>query len=220
MEIRHQAGNWSERADVLNPLFNPPRNFTVDHIYQFPVEPFNLFIMSWEVPESSQRELSGYNIYRNFEILATVEPEVLTFEDGDPPLMEDGFVYYFVTALYEDPDGESVHSDIYSDGLMTSANDTDMNFITELKGNYPNPFNPETTIAFSIADNDTFVKMNIYNLKGQLVKNLLAETFEAGKHEIKWDGKDNNDRNCGSGIYYYRLETKDYEKIAKMILLK
>jgi hypothetical protein len=89
-----------------------------------------------------------------------------------------------------------------------------------LKANYPNPFNPETSIAFSIAQNEN-VSLSVYNVKGQLVKTLIDnELMEKGNHRLLWKGIDNNNRAVGSGVYFYQLQTENESQVRKMLLLK
>jgi predicted outer membrane repeat protein len=94
--------------------------------------------------------------------------------------------------------------------------------VTKLNQNYPNPFNPTTTISFSLKENSK-VTLNIYNIKGQKVKQLISNSagqLSAGQHSAVWNGKDNNGKTVSSGIYFYKLKTRNYEKIKKMVLLK
>jgi len=88
-----------------------------------------------------------------------------------------------------------------------------------LSQNYPNPFNPQTQISYAIPD-DSKVKLVIYNIKGQKVKTLIDEKQEKGFKQIDWDGTDNSNKSVSSGIYFYRLQTDEYSKIRKMILLR
>ncbi len=91
--------------------------------------------------------------------------------------------------------------------------------VTALENNYPNPFNPQTTISFSLHEN-SFVKLEIYNIRGQLVKTLIADNYEVGVHSAIWNGNDNSNNPVSSGIYLYKLETGNYQATKKMILLK
>jgi len=91
--------------------------------------------------------------------------------------------------------------------------------MTELTGNYPNPFNPETTIAFSVAEPNN-VSIDIYNLKGQKVRSLVNDRFDTGHHSIVWNGADDNGRKVSSGIYFYRMKSGTYTSSKKMILMK
>ena len=85
--------------------------------------------------------------------------------------------------------------------------------------NYPNPFNPTTTISFEIP-NDAHVSLEIYNVRGQMVKRLLNTHKAIGKHSVTWDGKDEQGRDCSSGIYYYRLKSHGIIHTQKMLMLK
>lgn len=85
--------------------------------------------------------------------------------------------------------------------------------------NYPNPFNPITTINYSVPK-DTKVELKIYNIKGQLIKTLVNEIKPFGKYSVVWDGTDQSNHSVPSGVYLYRLKTKNDSKIRKMILLR
>jgi hypothetical protein len=85
--------------------------------------------------------------------------------------------------------------------------------------NYPNPFNPETIISYTLP-NDSNVKIEIFNIKGQKVKALLNEFTTKGHNNIIWNGQDDNGRNVGSGLYFYRIETEEHTATKKMVLLK
>jgi len=86
--------------------------------------------------------------------------------------------------------------------------------------NYPNPFNPATTISFSVAQPSSFVSLEIYNLKGQKVKQLISNQLSAGWYNVVWDGKDKTNKPTSSGIYFYKLKTGRIEQTKKMMLLK
>jgi len=90
---------------------------------------------------------------------------------------------------------------------------------TKLKSNYPNPFNPETTIAFSLATAGN-VEIEIYNIKGSKVKTLVNEFRGVGNHHIIWDGTDDRNHFVGSGVYFYRLKIGEYISTRKMLLIK
>jgi hypothetical protein len=85
--------------------------------------------------------------------------------------------------------------------------------------NYPNPFNPETNILFSIPEN-TDVSLNIYNIKGQKIDTLVNSRLSAGQHNLIWKGKDSNNNPVPSGVYLYKLKAGTYTLTKKMILLK
>ena len=85
--------------------------------------------------------------------------------------------------------------------------------------NHPNPFNPTTTISFSLPKEED-IELTIYNIKGQKVKTLYSGISEEGKHSVIWNGIDSNGKTVSSGIYFYKLKTESKELTRKMLLLK
>ena len=88
-----------------------------------------------------------------------------------------------------------------------------------LEPNFPNPFNPSTTIAFEVPA-PTHVNLSVINSLGRKVKVLLDKRLEAGNHEAVWDGRDYQGERVASGIYFYRLTTDTANETRKMVLLK
>ena len=94
-------------------------------------------------------------------------------------------------------------------------------FNTKVKlSNFPNPFNPSTTISFSVTQNSDFVNLEVYNIKGQKVKTLINEQMQKGKHSIIWSGLDKNNKSVSSGIYLYKIKAGNQESVKRMLLLK
>ena len=90
--------------------------------------------------------------------------------------------------------------------------------IAVLYNNYPNPFNPETTISFSIPE-ESKVELAVYNIKGQKVKTIVKDYFEKGFHKLIWNGKDSTGKEVGSGVYFYKLNVNGNSKSVKKCLL-
>jgi len=119
----------------------------------------------------------------------------------------------------DDPQNPELIVELSGYGQPLANEDEISPVITQLKGNYPNPFNPSTTIAYSLKESGK-VEIGIYNLKGQLVRTLVNEAKAAGNHIAVFDGLDNHGMNLGSGVYLYRMKAGDYTKSQKMIMLK
>jgi len=85
--------------------------------------------------------------------------------------------------------------------------------------NYPNPFNPQTKIEYALS-RDADVKLTIYNILGEQVNVLVDEHQTAGYKKVYWDGRDQRGEEVTSGVYFYRLETKEFSKVKKMLLVK
>jgi hypothetical protein len=105
-----------------------------------------------------------------------------------------------------DTDGKYEYSDVVEVEIMPTK--------FELSQNYPNPFNPSTTIQFSLPK-ATQLKINIYNMIGELVRTLADGNYDAGYHKVTLNAID-----LPSGAYVYRIESPDFVQVKKMILIK
>lgn len=116
----------------------------------------------------------------------------------------------FVTRLLTDTD--LVGTAGIGDGLVGAANRLDQNA--------PNPFNPVTSIGYSVANDGARVRMSVYDVAGRLVRDLVDGTATAGVHTARWDGTDAAGRAVASGIYFVRLSVGGWTDSRKMALLK
>jgi len=91
----------------------------------------------------------------------------------------------------------------------------------QLLPNYPNPFNPETTIPFEIGGFQSVpARLSVYNVLGQQVAVPLNKVLAPGIYEVPWDGKDNSGEPVSSGLYFYELSAGNFRMLGKMILLE
>ena len=101
----------------------------------------------------------------------------------------------------------------------TDADEYEIPTSYRLLNNYPNPFNPSTTIAFEIPQPE-LVSLKIYSMSGELVKSFSEEYLPGGHFEKVWNGKNEFGRDVSSGVYIYRLKAGKFERSARMMLLK
>ncbi len=180
-------------------------------------------IINWVT--QSESDNIGWNVYRSYssnfgqaQILnlytipgngTTSQPSFYSFTDEYE--VHENFTYWY---WLESISGSGI-TESYGPVSLTiplEGNDIpEIPMVTELHQNFPNPFNPSTLISFNIKENETGV-LSIYNIKGQLI---VKSEFEAGRHYYAWDARDHS-----SGIYLYKLQTKRYSKIMKMLLVK
>ena len=85
--------------------------------------------------------------------------------------------------------------------------------------NFPNPFNPSTTIEFTVAQQSA-VELSVFNVNGEKVTTLTNEDKSPGRYKVIWDGRDSFGREVSSGVYFYRLTIDDYHSTKKMLMLK
>jgi hypothetical protein len=111
-----------------------------------------------------------------------------------------------VIILKKEPKGSSIVSD---EGVN----------VCSLGKNYPNPFNPETEISFSLPERMQ-VSLIVYNILGEKVKTLVNEEMDAGTHTVHWNGRDEAGNSVASGIYFYRLKAEDFDQTMRMVLMK
>jgi hypothetical protein len=92
----------------------------------------------------------------------------------------------------------------------------------ELKANYPNPFNPSTTISYVLpnSEGNHHTSLVIYNQLGQKVRNLVNETQGIGEHKVIWDGRDDAGNSVASGVYFYQLRYGNHQATQKMLLVR
>ena len=166
-------------------------------------------LLQWTSPGWSS--LTGFKIYRNDEFLA--ENSANWFMDPNIP---SGTYEYYVTAMYGNY--ESDHSNTVEIDISSAENEI-VQYQTELLSNYPNPFNPKTSISFSLKE-DSKINLEVFDIRGRKVTTLLNSVQSAGIHSVTWEGLDENDHRIGSGIYFYKLTAGNYSKIRKMILLQ
>jgi len=168
-------------------------------------------VLTWTQPV---RSLSGWRVYRDSLLLAESTSAEPTWTDESP---EAGEHEFFVTAMYGNI--ETTASNTVTVDFVNTDGETDDEPVFALRGNYPNPFNPTTTIRFSIP-NDSRVNLSIYNIRGQRVTTLVNENLGRGYHTAVWNGQDSNNRQVSSGVYFYRLSTGNWSSVKKMLLLK
>jgi len=167
----------------------------------------------------------GFEIERSSTSLGTIDPsraetrewEKIGFVEGhgnsnspnDYSYLDNSKIFGEVSYRLKqiDTDGAFEYSDVVTVTSKTLAK-------YELYQNYPNPFNPSTVVSFTLPEM-SHVKIAVYNVIGQEVAKLVDKEMEAGFHNITFDGS-----NLSTGLYIYRLETPNYSKTMKMILLR
>ncbi len=177
------------------------------------------YVLAYSGASSSYRQ--------SFKIIDLVNDQIVFSKDDAnfyysyPELADinnDGNLECLVTKL-DYPSYQNYYFEIYSTGVTGNTDETPHPVNFKLEQNFPNPFNPSTNIIFNLDRKET-VALKIYDIKGELVKNLLNSEFDAGVHKINWDGTNNNGLRQASGIYFYRLQSGNKSAVKKMILLK
>ena len=220
----------------------PDENTTLDFTLSFMEHPYNLTAevtdnnveLNWEMPvervvspaspdskhqNRNNRNQTGYKIYRDAEEISAINNiDVFTYTDNE---LENGDYEYYIIAVYET--GESESSDIVEVTVdFVDTGEVIFPAMTALVGNYPNPFNPTTTISYSLTTEDAEnAEIVIYNVKGQQIRAFpIYPSTHSPFNSIVWNGKDNSGQSVSSGIYFYEMKTEDFSEIKKMIIIK
>ena len=202
-------------VDDLPPL--PPMNLTASFIGGIGVR------LIWEASPST--DLGEYRIYRGEtsvftpvhidSFLAATADTVFTDTSPDPV-----FPYYRVAAIDSNGNaGDFTPSSAPDTIIVAHAASPDIPLAYQLYQNFPNPFNPNTTIRFDLPIAD-HVRILVFDLKGREIRRLVNDRFGPGRHLLQWDGRSENGNDSPAGIYLLRLETSHFTANRKMLLLK
>jgi hypothetical protein len=198
-------------------LINLPKpenaDFTVDNLT-------GDVVLTWDPPYDPVLPVMSYRVYRKFDTGPFTMIQETTGNTHTDVISLDGNYSYLIYAVYMNNEGSPSDSLNFAFPYEVDNDDNHApGLVTRLNGNYPNPFNPTTTISFDLAHPGN-AKLSIYNIKGQLVKVLANGNLTPGSHHIVWDGRDNGNRGVSSGVYFYRLETPGRTFTRKMLMLK
>ncbi|MCD4651067.1 MAG: T9SS type A sorting domain-containing protein [Candidatus Cloacimonetes bacterium] len=189
--------------------YNPPVNLTGMVVGQ---DSSNV-MLQWDHP-IYRPTVTNYKVYRNEEEVGMVAGNIIYYTDIG---LAGGEYIYFVTAMYDQI--ESVASNEITLSIVGNDDNNMIPVVTELNNNYPNPFNPVTTIGYSLKETG-MVNVIVFNMRGQKVTTLVNETQKAGRYSVVWDGKSDTGKDISSGVYFYRMKTGRYTSTKKMILMK
>jgi len=199
-------------------------NISVSNNATLPVElsAFNTAILAnntvsinWTT--QSENNLLGYHILRSNDdqvnnsmritddmLHATNTSTVSNYSYNDQDVVFDTTYYYWLQSVEMNGTYE-MHGPIIATVNQAGYDLPDLILETAFNSIYPNPFNPTTTLSFSLAEKSD-VNIKIFNVKGQLVKEINERALNEGMHNITWNGKDSYNQDCASGIYLFRLQ--------------
>lgn len=191
----------------------------------------NNSMVKLEWVSESESNLFGYHIYRNelnqlassqrisLQIIPAQNSNTAqNYEYTDQETESDHLYYYWLQSI--ENNGESQYFgplQIYTE--TQDEPEVSINFQTRIISSYPNPFNPNSLIHYGVAQ-ESWVEISIYNLKGQLVKNVESTYREKGIYSCIWNGKDDFQNACASGVYYCVMKSGHQRSIRKITLLK
>ncbi len=176
--------------------------------------------LDWD--DNSEGDLAYYAVYRGTDehfvpgtgsrLATPVSPEYF-----DDEWRWDSGYYYKVSAV--DRHGNESGFAMIAPGSVTGDDPAPLPDATFLAQNFPNPFNPNTTIAFGVRSGGS-VNLSVYDAAGRLITVLIDETRPAGRYTAAWNGEDQGGTPVASGVYFYRLVAGEFTRTRKMVLLR
>ena len=235
LELRFYTFDYSSRELKImdDPLSSTPlldltlgtyESFSSDLSYDYSGDGLNDLIIYISYPPPDARYGLRYIDVSNGQTLFTFDDASYTygFETGLPPDL-DGDGHTDIAIYRSDINNTEYEYLVYStDGIPVSISPSEKdNLMKEFKlnQNYPNPFNPSTTIQYSVSSHGK-ISINIYDVSGQLVKEINDEHNQPGNYYVVWNGENNIGQRVSSGVYFYQLTAGKYVQAKKMILLK
>jgi len=215
---------WSDKRDYLVADFHtaPSDEFgnIVGYVKHAGTGPINLMIVVTDLPGVGQVAFAG-PVYSYYEY-TTLNFKRLNDDEWKSSYLSKSARPDWVNVYLADADGNSRGEG----GKLITGVENKINyeipseFITV--SNYPNPFNPETTIHFNIPVNysNNLVELSIYDIQGRVIKKLVRESLPTGSYYIKWNGKNDLGISVASGVYIYNLRVGDKLTSGKMNLIK
>lgn len=180
-------------------------------------------VLEWTV--ASQSNNLGWEVFRSVDNVRYERVSGLVPGDGttdqfrsyaavDANAPESEVVYYYLRQI--DLDGSTARSSVIEVALSQPVLPT----VSALWQNFPNPFNPETTISFDLSG-AAVVSLAVYDAAGQVVRTLVAgQSMPAGQYRQSWDGRSDAGVKVGSGVYFCQLKAGDFSSIKKMTLVQ
>ncbi|HOE90671.1 MAG TPA: T9SS type A sorting domain-containing protein [Candidatus Cloacimonadota bacterium] len=174
--------------------------------------------MRYHILRSDDNQINNSICITNDILHATNSSIDADYNYIDQDVMLDNTYYYWLQSVEMNGTYE-MYGPIVATVNQAGDNLPDLIFETAFNSIYPNPFNPNTTLSFSLAEKGD-VNIKIFNVKGQLVKEINENALNKGMHNITWNGKDSHNLNCASGIYLFRLQVGKTVMMKKGMLVK
>jgi len=244
-QIISNPGTWT--AEIVSFILEAKANGDVDIVFPInaestlPVELsyFNAIYatqgyvtISWV--SQSETNHSGYNILRsedrNYANAIKINPVLInegielgtqtSYKFTDSEFASNTVYYYWLESIALNGETQYFGPVSVTTGENGSEPETpEFPIVTKLYNAYPNPFNPNTVLSYSIPE-PTTVTLEIYNSKGQRIRSFTNTHNSAGTFKTNWDGEDDTGKTVGSGVYIYLMKTDNFQQSKKMLMTK
>ncbi len=168
---------------------------------------------------------NGFALSDEYQTVATLRFDIKNAAADPGFRWQTGDDFALTTVLFPDDETEPVELSAanISETAVVTPNNPGLPATFKLYPNYPNPFNPTTTIRFAVPSADApsqHVQLTIFDVRGAKVSVLLDDNMEAGIHEIRWNGRNDRGASAASGVYFLQMRTGNFLQTQRMILIR
>ena len=211
--------HWGGNENYVQSALHTPSSYggTINHGGQYisnATTQFNIYTLEW-TPEQMTFSVNDYVHY-------TYNPETQNSEtwpfDAPQYLLINIAIEQSISSSFTETEMELDYVRIYEASTLSNQveNVPEAFFLNQ---NYPNPFNPVTTLRYRLP-NDEAVTITIYDMLGNVVKNLVKTNQSSGNKSVQWNATNNQGEQVSAGVYFYSIEAGEFRHTKKMILLK
>jgi len=208
----HPTGYWG-------PFAVPTGGLVSMHEYWFGPESYTVSLENLSSADLAVAIHRAGDAYQNRNEAVVIADLGLAGEDEEASFDVGAGTYYCLVVYRQDQGGGEAPFRLHIANSLTPVVEEGTPQVTRLAGAWPNPFNPQTTVAFDLARAD-HARVVVYDLQGRAVRTLVDEDLPAGRHAAVWQGEDDRGRGVASGVYFARLEATSGGGLVKLVLVK
>jgi beta-glucanase (GH16 family) len=211
--------HWGGNQNYVQSALHTPSSFggTINHGGQSisnATTSFNIYSLEW----TPEKMIFSVNDFVHYIYNPSVKNSETWPFDAPQYLLLNIAIEQNISPNFTESDMEIDYVRIYQTSNLSTNYKTIPTSFT-LHQNFPNPFNPTTTINYDLAQ-DSFVNITIYDMLGNMVNNLVNTNLSSGYKSVKWDGTNDQGKHVSAGVYFYTIQTGVHRQTKKMILLK
>ena len=211
--------HWGANQNYVQSALHTPSSYgaTINHGGQYisnATTQFNVYTLEW----TSEQMIFSVNGYVHY----TYNPDIQNSEtwpfDSPQYLLMNIAIEPSIASSFTETEMELDYVRIYETSILSNQAQTVPNDFNVFQ-NYPNPFNPVTSLSYDLLE-DSYVSVTIYDMLGNVVKNLVNANQSSGYKSVQWNATNNQGQPVSAGVYFYAIQVGEYRQTKKMILLK
>jgi len=211
--------HWGANQNYVQSALHTPSSYgaTINHGGQYisnATTQFNVYTLEW----TSEQMIFSVNGYVHY----TYNPDIQNSEtwpfDSPQYLLMNIAIEPSIASSFTETEMELDYVRIYETSILSNQAETVPNDFNVFQ-NYPNPFNPVTSLSYDLLE-DSYVSVTIYDMLGNVIKNLVNANQSSGYKSVQWNATNDRNESVSAGLYLYTIQAGEFRQTNKMILLK